>query len=428
MPEKYLSTDPNAGQPASGGYLSTDPAVGTPPAAEMPRGARSAPTNAPDFSEVLKILAPENWPMIGGMLGGALGTPGGPLTAAGGAALGGGAGEAGRQLVNRATGKAAPSTPLAAATDIAKEGGMQGAMEAAGGALTRGAGSLATSVYRGYLKPALNAVDLPKAREVVATALREALPISKAGQERGVRLITELNKQVNGLLQGAAGKVDLHQIAEKVRAFAKEKYYRPGVDLDDYKAASQVADLIDEHPSLGLPPGAAPSRIDVSPVQANEVKQAVRPNSRAYGQQGSNPEAAARKQAGHELRTTLEGVEPRIGPMNNRERQIIDAVEAVTRAAGREENRSAVFGVPTLLSAAVGTGYGSQNDPMSGLAAGVATRLALSPEVASRVAILASRFGKVPGTAAATALRLAVQVALSEEQGNQPDQGHQPDR
>lgn len=376
------------------------------------------------------VTTPANWPTVGGMIGGAVGGVGGTVGgmgvggvpgAIGGAALGGAAGSAAEQLVNRAMGRPAPGSMTAAATDIGKDAAVQGAMEAAGGAITKGAGAVAQGVYRGYLKPALNAVDLPKAREIVATALREALPITKAGEERATALITQINKQVGGLLQGAKGTVDLHQIAEKVRAFAKTKYYKPGVDLEDYKAALNVADTIDNHPSLGLPAGAKPTRVDVNPVQANEIKAAVRPNSRAYGQQGSAPEAATRKVAGHELRTTLEVIEPSIGPMNNRERQIIDAAEAVTKAAGREENRNAFFGVPTMLSGMAGAGYGAyQQDPVSGLAIAMASRLALAPAVASRMAILAAKFAQVPGTAVADALRIAATVAMNELEAEQP--------
>jgi hypothetical protein len=422
---------PDQGQPAE---RSEAPAPQGPKSASIATMGAAAPTHIPD----LQGAQPEHWPAAGGALGGMLGAAGGTAFGFGfgglpggvaGATLGGGAGEAFKQLYDFFAGREVPETAGARAAEIGKSGAIQGAIEGVGGAAVKGAGAAAQSVYRGYLKPSLSQIGRPKAREIVDTALREALPISKVGEERGGRLIAELNKQVSSLLQNAEGVVDLHQIAEKVRAFAKAKYYKPGVDLEDYRAANEVADLIDKHPALGIPEGANPTRVDVSPVQANEVKQAVRPASRAYGTRGAGPEAATRKEAGHQLRTELEQVEPQIASLNNRERQIIDAVEAVSQAAGREGNRNAFFGVPSLLSAGVGTGFGAnQQDPMAGLAAGVATRLALSPAVASRVAILASRFGKVPGTLPATALRLALQVALSEEQPDQTNQGQQPER
>lgn len=431
MPQQVGKFDftgiPAAGQADFEGIPKAQPIAQTQNSpAPLPIGAAAPMQNL----DLISLFKPENWPAIVATLGGALGGAGGTAFgvgfggipgAVGGATLGGGAGEAAKQLANRALGRVAPATHIDAALDIGKEGAIQGAIEGVGHGIVRGAKVGSEALYRGYLKPALNAIDLPKAREIVATALREALPISKAGEDRAAALISDINKQVNNFLGNVTGKVDLHQVAERVRKFAKSKYYKPGVDTTDFKAAMDVADTIDRHPSL-VPKGARPTRIDVSPTQANEIKQAVRPNSRAYGQQGSAPEAATRKVAGHELRVDLEGLAPQIGPLNNRERQIIDAVEAVQRAAGREANRNALFGVPTVLSAVGGGAYGAaNNDPTTGLLLAVGGRLLLTPAVMSRAAILASRFARIPGTLPAAAVRMAIKVAESESE-QQPQQ------
>jgi hypothetical protein len=307
-----------------------------------------------------------------------------------------------------------------AAMDIGGEGAWQGAMEAGGGLLTRGAGAAANAVYRGYLKPALNAIDLPKAREVVATALREALPISKAGEDRGRALIAELNRKVNGVLASASGgRIDLRQIADEVRSFARAKYNRPGVPEEDFAAAMRVADNIDNHPSLAGPAGTR--TVAVNPADANRVKQGLDTavGDRAFGvERGAATEA--RKTGRHATRVAIENVAPEVGGMNAREAQIIDAVEAIQKASGRESNRNAFFGVPSLVSAMGGSAYGAyNNDPVTGLLMAVGGRLMLAPSVMSRAAILASRFAKVPGTVPADAVRLAIQIAESEPE-NQP--------
>lgn len=299
-----------------------------------------------------------------------------------------------------------------------REGAVQAGAEAVGGAVTKGAQQLGTAVYRGYLKPSLSMVDLPKAREIVATGIREMLPIAKAGEERAGKLIRQLNDQVTSILSSTkGGKVDLHDVAERVRTFARKKFDKPGVDPSDLNAAMEVADRLDAHPSLGLPKGAKATRIDVTPTQANEVKQAVRPNSRAYGQQGATSEAAARKAAGHELRSDLEKVAPEIAGLNDRERKLIDALDAVKHAAGREENRSALFGVPTLVAGAYGTKeMATGDDAATATMKALVMRGALSPAVASRAAILAAKFASVPGTGAALATRMGAILALRESE------------
>jgi hypothetical protein len=351
-----------------------------------------------------------------------------PVLSVGTAAMGGAMGEGLRRTIKlirdpvpegpgwdafqRLTGEAA-DIPGA----MAREAAIQGGAEAAGGVVTKGVSALGTAVYRGYLKPSLSMLDLPKAREVVATGIREMLPITKAGEERAKRLIRDINNQVTAMLSSARGKVDLHAVAERVRKFAQNKYFKPGVDQSDYNAAMEVADLLDNHPALGLPAGVKPSRVEVSAPQANEIKQAVRPNSRAYGAQGADAEATARKTAGHEMRAALEAVEPRIANLNDRERKLIDALDAVTKASGREENRSALFGVPTLVAGAVaGQNYSSDGDAAQALIAGLTARGLLSSAVASRAAILAAKFARVPGTGAALAARMAAILALRESE------------
>jgi hypothetical protein len=246
--------------------------------------------------------------------------------------------------------------------------------------------------------------------------------LDAGGDPPAKRLIGDLNRQVNNLLQSASGgRVDLRQIADRVRAFANAKYNRPGVPSGDLDAALRVADEIDNHPSLQVGGGKV---VAVNPADANKVKQGLDTaiGDRAFGvERGAATEA--RKQGRHATRLAIEAQAPEVGTLNAREAQIIDALEAIQRASGREENRNLLFGVPSILSGMAGAGYGaSQNDPVGGALLALTTRGALTPAVASRIAILASRFGKVPGTAPAAALRLAVKVALSEDQPQQADE------
>jgi hypothetical protein len=362
-------------------------------------------------------------PAIGGTVGGIVGGIGGTVAgfgvggvpgAIGGAAGGGAGGEAVRRVVGQLRGTMPVDESVGQTLGaVGQEAAIQGGSEAVGGAVTKGAAKLGTAVYRGYLKPSLSMASLAKAREIVDTGIRERLPITKAGEARAVKLIDGINNQVAAMLGSAKGKVDLRDVANRVRQFAKDKYYKPGVDLSDYKAAMEVADTIDNHPSLLGPSGT--KAVAVNPVGANEIKTTVRPSSRAYGQQGAVPEAATRKAAGAELRSELEKLAPKIGPLNERERKLIDALDAVKHASGRLESSSGVLGVPTLVAGTLAGGaYGSTDDPTTAAVTALVARGVLAPAVATRAAILTAKFARVPGTTAAMALRMGALLALRE--------------
>lgn len=352
----------------------------------------------------------ETLPYVGGTVGGVIG--GAP-----GAAFGGAAGEAVRQLDNRLAGSSdVPSTPMDAAKGIAFEGGVQGAIEGVAGAVPKLAGRAAHAVYRGYLKPSLAAAERAKAKEIVTTALEEALPISERGTAKASRLIQEINQQVNNELKNAGGFVDLVKIANRVRTWAKTRYNKPGAPPLDYEAALRVADEIDRHPSLGIPEGVTPTSIRRPTTDANETKQTL---DRAIGDTGFGVERTAgteaRKVGRHAARTEIERVAPGVKPLNERESKIIDALDSLEGAVGRLGNTDKLMGVRTIGAGLYGAGAMSGgDDPVSALVQAVVLRGLVSPNVASRAAILASRFAKVPGTTPAFAARLGLILAQRE--------------
>jgi hypothetical protein len=372
-------------------------------------------------------LLPAAGATVGGIVGGIGGSVaglgvGGIPGAVGGATVGGAAGEAYKQLINRWRGAAAPATPSEAATDIAKEAAIQGVTELVVPPALNIVGKTGVQIYRGYLKPSLAGHTLPKAKEIVETALREALPITEAGKARAQALITDLNQQVTQMLARAGGKtIDLHAVAERVRDFAKRKYFVPGRAVENYEAALRVADRIDKHPALGLPPNVSPTRVEVDLPTANLVKQGLYDEipDTAFGVATGSATKEAQKQGAHELRVGLEtnvptsvaphGGMPGIAPLNARESKLIDAADAIAHAVAREANQNALVGVKTLAGAAVGAEeYNRTGDPFAAATKALAFRWAASPAVASRAAIVAYRLGKAHHLVPATAVRVAL--------------------
>lgn len=357
-------------------------------------------------------------PVIGGTAGGIVGgVTGGIPGAVAGATIGGSGGEAVKQLYQHATGDPnAPRSSGDAAKGIATQGAIQGAIEGTGGLITKGVSKAATAVYRGYLKPSLAGTELAKAREIVDTAIRENLPITAKGEARAKLLISQINNQVNLALKNAAlGKpVDLTQIANKVRAFARRVYGGPGAPKGDLAAALKVADDIDSHASLFLPSGAKLTTL--TPAKANKTKQAL---DKAIGDTGFGVERGAateaRKVGRYATRQAIEDVVPAVKGLNKRESEIIDALESVSKAVGRESNKDQLIGMRSLAALGIGGGaYGGTDDATSGLVVAAGTRVGLSPALMSKAAIYANKFAKVPGTGAVLAARMGLLIALRE--------------
>lgn len=392
-------------------------------------------------------------PMAGGIAGGVIGGIGGTVGglgvggvpgAIGGATLGGGFGEAARQLATRAMGGDAPASPLDAAKDIALQGGVQGVSEAVGGAVTKGAVKGAQAVYRGYLKPSLAARELPKANQIVKTALDEALPISRAGQGKVQGLTQELRAEVDRILAATPGEIDLKQLADRVRAFAKKRYLRAGKPVEDYQAALRVAENLDAHPSLMRPgppvarevtspivdasgspikrtelvPGPPQPQTRVSLSEANRIKRGI---DESVGESNFGVERGAtkttQKVARHTTRKVLESRAPAIAPLNARESKLIDASKAIARAVEREANQNKLYGVKTLFAGGIGANeYRRGDDAGLALAKAATLRAGLTPGAQSWAAIVANRIAKELGVSAATAARLAAYAMSEPEQ------------
>lgn len=131
-------------------------------------------------------------PWMGGMIGGALGAPG-VVTGIGGAALGGAAGEAAKQLINRGLGLSSPSTSTEAAKNIGTQGAIQGGMQA-GGELVGAAA-----------KPLVG----PITRAAEAQYARVFSPVGKAAKAQTERVVP-------GFLERGVTARSQHALGEKV--------------------------------------------------------------------------------------------------------------------------------------------------------------------------------------------------------------------
>jgi hypothetical protein len=325
------------------------------------------------------------------------------------------AGEGYRQAISAMTGGRLPSAGEQA-TNLATQGAAQGASEALGRGVTAGVAKAGKALYRGYLKPSLSAKGLPKAGRVVATGMAEGLPITEKGLAKANETIKSLNAEVDALLEASPDNVDLKAVANQVREWAKTKYYKPGADLADFEAAMAVANKIDAHPSLNLPPGLTASRIRVPLKSANEIKRALQGSADETFGVITTAEKTANKQASYQMRKAIEARAKAIAPLNARESRLIDTAKAIAQAVGREENANPIKGVANVIAGGAGAlSLLSGDSPQEAGAKALAVRVGLHPAIATRAAILAPRIAKELGVTVATASRLAVHALIGNE-------------
>ena len=312
----------------------------------------------------------------------------------------------------------------------AEAGALQGLLDVGGNLVMGGLGRGARAAYGRLLKGPLRKVSADKARTAVDAALRAGIPIPDTKGKAQI-VLRDLNDQATTILENSRGQtVDLHSVADRLRAWASKKYNIPGQAPENYELALSVADRIDRHPSLGIPDyGPAMARVSqpgsvvreavnrplpVDLPTANRTKialsQSVKPNE--WGIR-SGPEATTAKVGQSMLRQEIMAAAPDVGPILAREGPLIEAARAIQKA--RTPNWS-----PTILSVGGGAGYGLyRRNPAAGITLGLALRVGMLPSVASRAAIVASRLADaMPGAALADVARVAIvttQEAMKQE-------------
>lgn len=165
----------------------------------------------PSVRDVLSFL-----PAAGGAIGGAIAAPG-VATAVGGAALGGGAGEAFKQLAERAIGVQTPETGTEAAQSIGKAAAVQGAAELGGRAVASGLGKTVQKV-------------LPAPEKQYAQALGAT---TNANKQLSEEIVPELIKRrVTGSREG-------------IKELAEKQIEKSGGELDAALAAKPKGSAAD---------------------------------------------------------------------------------------------------------------------------------------------------------------------------------------
>jgi len=212
-------------------------------------------------------------PTLGGAAGGVIGGIGGTVGGFGvggvpgavaGAGLGGITGESLRQLIQKLRGVEPPGTAMDAATDLAKEGGLQAVYELGGQGLMRGASAAGRSLIENAVRPPIGLVkEFPN---VMETIVKNRLPVgrglvplpgAKSGSQQAKALLQKSGATTRNLLKeaGEAGTTfEPQQMAAKqISDLAASVKDQPISGPDLKRLSTMVLTYLDEHGAAMTP-------------------------------------------------------------------------------------------------------------------------------------------------------------------------------
>jgi len=315
-------------------------------------------------------------PAGGATLGALAGAPAGPPGMIAGAALGGTGGEAWRQNLASMRGQG-PQTGDEALLRILGAGAEQAAYEGTGLGVAKGAAKLiAKPLMAKALRPAKELVA--NFRNVVADALKERVPVGGVGGVLGSEKATMLRKTatqtVKGILNVAADRgimFDRYELAKPAIEAIETKLGRSLTELENAKIVRMVSQRAGSLLTQGTM-GIRRAAIQANPVLANEIRRLAREEAKIAmkGRAMGLPPSAIPDLDAHIEQGAREALNRYVAGYQPAQAQAAQAI-GLERAVKAAELR------PTPSNVALGAG-------------GFHVGLGVPPELASRIALLAS--------------------------------------
>lgn len=317
-------------------------------------------------------------PAAGATIGGMIGASGGPASAIGGAGMGGMGGAAAQQLMRRALGYPdVPQTSGAAAQDIAKQGAVQGGIQAATEGLPFLAGPLrraATTQYERALAPTTK-INKAITQEITPQLIQRGEKGSLEGLEaRASQKIYDLSPQLNTAYGQAQGTGPIANAGTKVISdleSLKQSYMPQGIIAQPHavNAIQGVQDIVKQYGP------------DVSPNSLRRLRQIfeeapAKAGAYAGADLSTSYTLNAQKEAADSIRGILNKA-PDIGALNKEISFWLD-VQRVTSQSGlrRTGQEGGLMKVLSPMAGALaGATTGIKFGATRGMEAGAATAL-----------------------------------------------------
>lgn len=239
----------------------------------------------------------------------------------------------------------------------------------------------ATRLYQSALKPSTKLDDAQRA-SMIATALEDGIPVTKAGLEKTQGVIDEVNNSIASLIQDAADNgAEVSTAAVRNRLDDVFEFVSQTVNPDDH-----IAELAKIERSFLSTYG------DTIPI---DVAQKVKQNTytllrKAYGEMKSSS-VEAQKALARGLKEEIVKQYPEIASLNSKDSALINLEGSLERAVGRIDNQQ-LIGIGTPIAGGAAKAVTGSNK--LGAIAAILKSVFDNPEVKSKLAIALSRVSK----------------------------------
>lgn len=285
-------------------------------------------------------------------------------------------------------------------TDAAKEGAIQGATQAAGGAIAKGAGALGRGMYT-------MALGAPKALRaefpgLVQTGIEEGvIPATQAGVTKATAARTASSKAAADIVANSpaaqAGiRIPTRDVTQGLNPLRTEVAARPEANVARDAIGAFEANMMASHPR-----GFNLQELVKTKSAAQDAAEAAYEAAKTSGAAGMSAEAneAIAKRA----RGIIEHFAPEVGPQNAKTQALIGLQRAMKDASLKPYVLRGVLGAGSGIAAGV-----RERDPIVGLETGVGTFLATDPRVLGTAGMMLGRTGGGQGQIPANVLRAAL--------------------
>jgi hypothetical protein len=354
-----------------------------------PAGASAAPTPHMGAHARVGRMVIDNLPSVGGMLGGLAGAAGGPVVAAGTAALGGAAGRLGQRAISGLQRRSDAVSDLGEmAGDAAKAGAKEGAITAVGGAVGAGLAGGARRLYQGLAKPskALRQ-EFP---DLIPTALKERIPLTQGGARKIEGLVARSADQADNVVAQAeragASPIQAREVIKEFQPVVEK--LRKRVDIGQ---PSELAAVGERGRRLMRRPAPQLTRAQALKREAQEQAQAAYKARDLGNKTVLSADDLLNEATAKGLRKGVESRAPQVGPINAQTQARLGVDRMVSDAVSREGNTLAINGLRDVAAIGGGAGLGSlAGAPGAGAVGGLLLKLLSTPSTGSRAAILAN--------------------------------------
>lgn len=270
--------------------------------------------------------------------------------------------------------------------------------------------------YESALKPSTTIPEYKRA-QMIDTALKQGIPVSRAGLEKLGDLIDDLNDKITNEIGTGQGKtVNKFAVASRLRSVAQQaaKQVNPEGDLN--AIASSGNEFLRNQPN------------DIPAVEAQELKQGTYRSlgNKAYGELQSST-IESQKALARGLKEELATAFPEINNLNKMEGRALDLQPVLERAVNRIGNHQ-MLGIGTPIAAGAAKAV-TGSSTIAGIT-GILKAVLDDPVVKSRLAISVSKGGAQRGLTLPQAFAqvdsyanaLSAAAANAQRQQNQNEQ------